>query len=40
MRRRDFLEMVGRLGGAAALHRSMESMGFRTMPTVPRCILV
>ena len=33
MQRRDFLEMVGRVGGGAALHRSMEAMGFLAMPT-------
>ena len=32
MQRRDFLEMVGRVGGVAALHRSMESMGFLALP--------
>jgi monoamine oxidase len=33
MQRRDFLEMVGRVGGAAALHHSMEAMGFLAVPT-------
>lgn len=33
MRRRDFLEMVGRVGGSAALHGTMEALGLLAVPT-------